>query len=105
MQFKKSKFCTNFNQIGSITLGQKLVFIYKFTPVHHQQRKNISFLKIDISRNHKSQKCCQNILKSTKLYIFLHFAEGGRWSTQSTPIVIFLNSLLSTSIFRKCLNR
>ena len=34
--------------------------IYNFTPVHYQQRKYISFLKIAICRAHKSQKC-QNI--------------------------------------------
>ena len=51
-------------------------------PVPHcdyQQRKNISFLKIAICRNHKSQKC-QNILKLTKLYSFPRFVRGWKYA-------------------------
>ena len=52
---KNKKICTIFDQIDSITLSQYFISVYKFTPVHHQQRKNIGFLKIAICRNHKSQ--------------------------------------------------
>ena len=56
-----------------ITLDQ-----YLFTPLFHQQRKYISFLKIAIGRDYNSQKC-PNIFKFTKLssFPFLYLWVGG----------------------------
>ena len=81
-QFKKSKIMYYFLS-NKLHYSKPIVFIsvYKFTPVHHQQRKNISFLKIAICRNCKSQKMLAkyflNRLNYTVFRILLMGGGGG----------------------------